>query len=557
MKHLKMLGLVAIAAAALMALAAVGSAQATTLCTSKETPGCTGAHTYSAGTEIDFSQKSGASIRFTNGATTVTTCTGNTIKGKTTSTTSATIKLPIEQLTWTGCGQTVDTLRNGELSIQQIKGTHSATVKGIGTEWTMTISGVSCTYGFGESTYLGTLTSGEEPALTFAAPVKKLAGGGTCPAEITLDDELVVTAPHALYVVGEEGSAYEEGILCKSTTTPCANAYGKETTIDTDATGSVVFESGGSTIATCTGGTIKAKTENAGTNQEAVKAPIETLSWSGCTQTTTTVAKGSLEIRRIAGTENGTVLGKNTQITLGILGTSCTYGFGEESDLGTLTGKESPVIDISAEIPKTAGGATCPASIKWVAEYKVTEPSPLYLEPVEEGVLCKTTTTPCNSPYARETAVDADLTGSFVLEGTETTFATCTGGTLKGNIPTLGGETEAFTVYLEELTWTGCTGTTRTVSLGELEVKRIEGTENGTVSAKGMEVTIIWATADCVYGFTESTDLGTLTGGSEATLNMSATATRTAGNTFLCPKTATWTASYKFTKPAPLYLEPL
>lgn len=556
MKHLKMFGIAVIAAAALTALAAAGSAQATVLCTSPDTPGCTNPHTYTANTEIDFSQKSGASIRFTSGATTVTTCTGNTIKGKTTSTSAEAIKLQIEQLTWTGCGQTVDTLVLGELSIQQIKGTHSATVKGTGTQWTMTISGVSCTYGFGESTYLGTLTHGEEPTLTFAALAKKLAGGGTCPAEIGLDDELVVTAPHALYVVGVQGSADQEGILCKSTTTPCTNAYGKETTIDTDVTGSAVFESGSSPIATCSGGTLKAKTENAGTNQEAVKAPIETLSWSGCSQTTTTIAKGSLEIRRIAGTENGTVIGKNTQVTLGILGTSCTYGFGEESDLGTLTGQESPVIDISTEIPKTAGGATCPASVKWVAEYKLTETAPLYVETIEEGALCKSTTTPCGSPYARETAVDADSV-SFVLESGETTLATCTGGTIKGNIPTLGGESEAFTVYLEELTWTGCVGTTRTLALGELEVKRIEATENGTVSAKGTEVTVLVSgSLDCTYGFVESTDLGTLTGGSEATLNVSATATRTAGN-ILCPKTATWTASYKFTKPAPLYLEPL
>lgn len=555
MKHLKMLGLAAIAVVALTALAAAGSAQATVLCTAKETPGCTEGHTYPVGTTLDFTKKSGASVRLTSGTTTVTTCTGSDIGGRTTSTSGEVIKLQIEELSWTGCGQTVDTIHNGELSIQWIKGTHSATVKAIGTEVTMIISGASCTYTFGESTYLGTLTSGEEPILTIAAAAKKSAGGASCPAQIALDDELVATAPHALFVVGETGTAYEgEGTLCKSTTTPCTNAYVQGTTIDTDLNGSAVFESGGNGIATCTGGTLKAKTENAGTNQEAVRAPIEALSWTGCSQTTSTTTKGSLEIRPIAGTENGTVIGKKTEVTLGILGTSCTYGFGEESDLGTLTGKESAVIDISTEIPKTAGGFTCPASVKWVAEYKVTELSPLYLEPVEEGVLCKTTTTPCNSPYAREAAVDANAT-SFVLEAGETTLATCTGGTLKGNIAILGGESEAFAVSLEELTWTGCIGATRPVSLGELEVERIEGTENGTVRTKGIEVTFIWAAGDCTYGFTESTDLGTLNGGSEPTLTISATITKTAGA--LCPSTATWTASYKFTKPAPLYLEPL
>ena len=315
--------------------------------------------------------------------------------------------------------------------------------------------------------------------------------------------------------------------------------------------GSTKFESGGSALVTCTGGTLKAKTENAGTNREPVKAPVETLSWSGCSQTTTTVKTGTLEIEQIEGTENGTVVGKNTEVTLGILGTSCTYGFGEESDLGTLTGNESPAIDISTEIPKTAGGATCPASVKWVAEYKLTELSPLYVETTEEGVLCKTKTTPCNSPYGKNTAVEADAV-HFSLKAGEATLATCTGGTLKGNIPLLGGESETFGVPLEQQTWTGCTVLTNTVSLGELEVERIEGTANGTVRAKGTEVTI--GALHCIYGFVESTDLGTLTGGSEATLNASATATKTGGSA-LCPKTATLAVSYKFTKPAPLYLE--
>jgi hypothetical protein len=560
MKHLKMLGLAAIAAAFLIALATAGPAQATVLCTAVDTPACASGHTYVVGTELHLSQKSGASIRFTSGETTVTTCTGNTIKGKTANTGSSTeaLKLPIEFLTWSGCSETVDTLRTGELSIQWIKGTHGATVKGTGIEWTLSVSGISCTYSFGDNILLGTLTGGEEPTLTIAASAKKVAGGASCPTAVEVDDELVLTEPHAIYVVSETGSAYDEGILCKSTTTPCANAYGKETMIDTDLTGSSAFESGGSTIAICTGGALKAKTENDGANTEAVSAVIETLSWSGCSQTTTTIAKGSLELRRIAGTENGTVLGKNTQVTLGILGTSCTYGFGEESDLGTLTGKESPVIDISTEIPKTAGGFTCPASVKWMAEYKLTEPAPLYVEATEEGTLCKSTTTPCASSFSKETTVDADLTSSFAIESGGGTFFTCTGGTVKGNIPTLGGKTEAFALPLEALTWTGCSQTTKTLSVGELEVKRIEGTENGTVFGKRTEVTfLLGGVVTCTYGFGESTDLGTLTGGSEPALTISTTVARVAGSTLLCPSTATWTASYKFTKPAPLYLEPV
>jgi hypothetical protein len=558
MKQLKMLGLVAIAAAVLTALAAAGSAQATVLCTSKETPGCTEAHTYFTSTELHLSLESGASMRFTTGTTTITTCTGSTIKGKTANKGSSTeaVKLEVEEIAWLGCGQTVDTIKKGQLSIQWIKGTHSAAVKDTATELTLSISGSSCVYGFGENAYIGTLTGGAEPTLKINTAIKKISG--SCAGEISLDDDLVVTAPHALYVVGETGAAYEgEGVLCKETAKPCPNAYVQGTAIDTDLSGSAVFESGGSTVATCSGGTLKGNTENSGRSREPVSVALETLTWSGCSQTTTTVTKGSLEIRRIEGSENGTVIGESTQVTLGILGTSCTYGFGEESDLGTLTSGESPVIDISTELPKTSGGLTCPASVKWTAEYKLTELSPLYIETTEEGVLCKSTTTPCEYPYEKELEVDADAGGGFILKSGGSTYGTCTGGTMKGNIPTLGGEAEAFTVSLEELTWTGCIGPTKTVSLGELEIERIAGTENGTVSAQAMEVTVagVLPTYDCTYGFVEKTDVGTFTGETQV-VNLSATATRTSG-TFICPPTATWEAGYKLTKPAPLYLEPL
>jgi hypothetical protein len=361
----------------------------------------------------------------------------------------------------------------------------------------------------------------------------------------------VVTEPHAVFFVDRPD---ESGILCKSTTTPCTTAYGKETTLDADLNGSAVFESNGSTIATCSGGTLKAKTKNAGSSAEPVTAGIEALNWSGCGQTTSTVAKGSLEIKRIGGTENGTVLGKDTQVTLGISGTSCTYGFGEESDLGTLTGKEAPVIDVDTELPKTAGGFLCPVSTRFKAEYKLTEPTPLYVESTEAGgVLCKTTTTPCGSPYGKETTLDADLTGSFTLEDSSgNSLDRCAGSTIKGRVVSVS---EAATVSLEELSWSGCDATTHTISPGELKIAHIAGTENGTVTGKGTQVTFGIFGVSCTYGTGTGTGLGTLTGGVAPTLSFSAVVVKIAGG-FLCPNAPVWTASYKLTEPTPLYVEP-
>jgi hypothetical protein len=101
----------------------------------------------------------------------------------------------------------------------------------------------------------------------------------------------------------------------------------------------------------------------------------------GCTKHTTTVKTGSLEIHHIAGTDDGTVTGLLAEVTInGIFGVSCTYGAGTSTDVGVLTGGASPTLKVNAIIKKTAGGFICPAETRWTGEYKVTEPTPLYVE---------------------------------------------------------------------------------------------------------------------------------------------------------------------------------
>jgi hypothetical protein len=80
MKYLKMLGLAAIAAAALTALVGVGSASAVTLCENQEATGCT-SHVNSGGT-IDFSAEDSVRLAGPFGIT-IDTCTESTVKGTT------------------------------------------------------------------------------------------------------------------------------------------------------------------------------------------------------------------------------------------------------------------------------------------------------------------------------------------------------------------------------------------------------------------------------------------------------------------------------------------
>ena len=175
-------------------------------------------------------------------------------------------------------------------------------------------------------------------------------------------------------------------VLCGSTTTACAAVKPAATVIDADVKGSLAFkETGGGVLTTCTSGTIKAATANVGGVNETVGAPINNLVWgavgAACTRGVVNVLLGSLEMHAIANTDNATLTGIGTEITLEALGLSCTYGFGAGTHLGTITGGKEPAIDVNTTLAKTAGGFLCPVTVKWTAEYTVKEPKPLYFEP--------------------------------------------------------------------------------------------------------------------------------------------------------------------------------
>jgi hypothetical protein len=156
MKYLKMLGLAAVAAMALMAFVGAGTASATTL----EVGGVkqTGA------VAIEASLKAGTSaiLKDTNNAT-VDTCTGSTAKGSTvTPFTGATVTGPLNAvggLTFTGCSHTTHVIKPGTLHIAWTSGTNG-TVSSSGAEVTIvsTVFGASCTAKTGIGTTIGTLT---------------------------------------------------------------------------------------------------------------------------------------------------------------------------------------------------------------------------------------------------------------------------------------------------------------------------------------------------------------------------------------------------------------
>jgi hypothetical protein len=197
MKHLKMLGLAAFAAMALMAFGA-GSASATKLCTQEA---CT--TVYASGTVISSSLKSGSTARLTSGGATVDTCTSSSLCGTTTNTEGTTVAGNIETLTWgsagTSCSVTTDTIKTGSLAIEKT-GANEGKVTGSGSEVTTSTFGTTCTFGTGTGTVLGTIKGGVEPVITISTTVQKTAGNFLCPSTAGWDAEYVVTTPHALFI---------------------------------------------------------------------------------------------------------------------------------------------------------------------------------------------------------------------------------------------------------------------------------------------------------------------------------------------------------------------
>jgi hypothetical protein len=207
MKHLKMLGLAAIAALGLMAFVGAGTASATTLSTD-----AAGAIHYEAGTEIHMTLKSGTSLLTeTTGGAEIATCTGSTIKWKLEDPVVETagkkfvsgtwVTGAINALAWEGCSQTTDNVTLGSLEIMRTTG-DAGTIVGKGTNVTFGVFGVSCTYGTNEGTALGTIHGGAAPELAINVILARSAGNTLlCPASARLTGAYMFTSPHEVHIV--------------------------------------------------------------------------------------------------------------------------------------------------------------------------------------------------------------------------------------------------------------------------------------------------------------------------------------------------------------------
>jgi hypothetical protein len=208
MKYLKMLGLAAVAAAALMAIAGSGTASATVLCHSTSTP-CVEKW---EGAQLEFKVKAGTEGVWadTDGEPKVS-CTEGILKGKpSTGGASATVTMTVNgesEFNWNnGCsgGIVTKTLEGGNLEIHAISGSDNGTVTATGFKFTTTFLGASCIYGFPEARDLGTLTASStgDAVLDISSVFTKIEGSFICPLTVSWNEQFTQTGPSgtALYV---------------------------------------------------------------------------------------------------------------------------------------------------------------------------------------------------------------------------------------------------------------------------------------------------------------------------------------------------------------------
>jgi len=171
MKYLKMLGLAAVAAMALMAIVGAGTASATKLCEQNVETGCT-SHVLK-GSTLAFEAEGTTTLTGPFGEV-VDKCKKSTVSGPTTTTGSATetVKGEIKTLTFTECDHPVTTVNTsgvavlGTLEVHKIASSKNGTVTSNGTTVTLHETLFGTCHFLTNNTDIGTLRGKDDASNT-------------------------------------------------------------------------------------------------------------------------------------------------------------------------------------------------------------------------------------------------------------------------------------------------------------------------------------------------------------------------------------------------------
>lgn len=388
MRYAKMLGLMALVAAAMMVVA--GGATATTL-------------TSPAGTKLGVGTKikaqSEGAITFDNPHEIgKVACQQSTIEAEVTNAggSGATVVAPVSNLTFSECGHTLTILKKGSLEFHGTEGGNGTlTWTGAEITWllhTTFFGTIHCILTTNE-TDVGTVTGSATTKATATWDIGQSALGwsGTdslCEKEdeggektgYSLTGNYQFTTPDSLEV---DYDAFPGTTV----TSPKGTKLGTGTEIKAESEGAVEFA--GTITFSCQKSTMEGKISNAGGEGATVSAELSKQTFTECGNHTVEVKKpGSLEIHSLENS-NGTLTSTGAEITVlthGIfLGTRhCIYTT-SKTDLGTLTGSTTTGATATFDVgPVTTGqsatDANCGSNAEWGGSYKVTTPDSLYVD---------------------------------------------------------------------------------------------------------------------------------------------------------------------------------
>ena len=203
MKYLKMLGLAAVAALALMAFAGAGSATASTLCKTKVEPGqkCPTEWRWGKPLNLKASLAKESSTELLAGSL-LETCTESSITAEMTNEGSETEnvagEVKAEGLTWGGCTNATKTTEGGTIEIEanaETEANGNGKVKTKGFKWTIFTFGVTCLYGGGNGITLGTYTEETKHIDVNTTVLRQSGSSFICPATVTWRAAYVITEP--------------------------------------------------------------------------------------------------------------------------------------------------------------------------------------------------------------------------------------------------------------------------------------------------------------------------------------------------------------------------
>ena len=163
------------------------------------------------------------------------------------------------------------------------------------------------------------------------------------------------------------------------------------------------------------------------------------------------------------------------------------------------------------------------------------------------GVASATTVKSGGSNYTSTITAESSnssLDGSFIT-------VSCANSHVQGKVESHGAGVTAEG-KISSLSFTNCNYPVTVKKSGSL-VAHTTTTPNGTLTSTGAEIAIHTSIGECVFT-TNATSIGTLTGGTGATLDIDSSAIPRTGGSFFCGSSGEWTGNYTVSVPSNITL---